>query len=95
MNSDPIQGDPVPIERLRHSRSRAIRVSLALGMALFVAGGIVWLRTANAQQRTAAAGAAVNTVVNDGLQRSLRLDATHDEGRKLAVMLDRGRPGAN
>jgi len=60
----------MPIQSHGLRRSRATLVLFAMGMTLLVAGGIVWLRPANAQQNAAAGGPAVN----DDLQRSRRLD---------------------
>ena len=59
----------MPIQSRSDVRSRAILVSLALGMALFVAGVMTWFRIAETTVT-----AAEKEIATDDLQRSLRLD---------------------
>ena len=63
----------MPMASRSHRLSRAILVSLIIGMALFLASAMVWSVTAKAAPRPP--GAAADTEVSaDDLQRSLRLD---------------------
>src|SRR6516164_1919063 len=55
----------MPIQRRRGVRSRTVLVLPAIGMTLFIASTLAWLRTARADDHEIAA---------DDLQRSFRLD---------------------
>ena len=63
----------MPLQSRTQGRSRAIPVFLTIGMALFVAGAMAWLATAQVAQKPLSA-AADKDVLTDDLQRSLRLD---------------------
>ena len=63
----------MPFENRGRRRSRAILVSLPIGMALCVAGATVWTAAAKAAPHPQSAPADKN-VSTDDLQRSLRLD---------------------
>src|ERR1700674_981016 len=62
-----VEEEHMPIQSRRDLRRRAIPVSLAIAMALFVAGATTWLSTR-------AAVAAEKEIATDDLQRSLKLD---------------------